>query len=229
MSILAYRVLAPYIYTYIPCSTRYIFSFFLLVFSLSLWHVCLLRDASFMQTLSSSSARFSERERELDRLSSFLLTHVLQGYKRRHIVRTFRTLRPAAWPAPLHQPHGLTHQFTLYSSRGTIGPRHSTEVLNVWKTSRQFEQTKKKKKGGGRRCWWLNRYPSWQPFLAYFIPNAHRIAYGSINDRILCPGCCPCSSPVSKETEKLEESRPLLPRQSDMSLFIRIYIYVLYI
>lgn len=40
----------------------------------------------------------------------------------------------------------------------------------------------------------MNRYPSWQPFLAHFIPNAHRIAYGSINDRILCPGCCPCSS-----------------------------------
>lgn len=101
-----------------------------------------------------------------------------------------RSTPSARWvDAPVH---------SLYSSWGDYraetfdrGPQRLKDISTVWTNEKE-----EKKKERRRRCWcwWLNRYPSWQPFLAHFIPNAHRIAYGSINDRILCPGCCPCSS-----------------------------------
>lgn len=156
-----------------------------------------------MQTLSSSSAWFSERERENSIVSAaFFWTHVLQGYERRNRLRTFRTLRPAAWPAPLHQPHGLTHQFTLSTQvGGTIGPRHSTEVLNVWKTSRQFEQTKKKKKKRKEE----EDADGWIviPLGSRFLPISSQTRTVSHMFLLTIEFCAPAAvlvAPVSKET-----------------------------
>ena len=76
------------------------------------------------------------------------------------------------------------------------------------------------------------RYPSWQQFLADFIPTRAPYRIWFINDRILCPGCAVLVDPVSKETESERKKKKAIHfchvNLIYISLFIRIYILCIF-